>query len=224
VNPDPLAVDRSSTTDRVAATLRRALFDGVLPPGTALRENELSRRLGVSRGTLREALRLLEAEGLVSREPNRGVVVKLLSPAELADLYQARRVVETGAVEAIALPLDDVRMAALHKALNTYGAALEEGDEQAITEAHIAFHVELVALSGNRRLAQVAATLLGEMRLALAAADRRHHDAPAQLAAHRHMVDAIGGGDARALAAAVAEHTDEALVALVDAMPDDGPR
>jgi DNA-binding GntR family transcriptional regulator len=210
VNPDPLAVDRSSTTDRVAAALRRALFDGALAPGTALRESDLARRLGVSRGTLREALRLLQAEGLVNREPNRGVVVKLLSPAELADLYQARRVIETGAVDAIALPLDDARVAVLHGALAAYGSALDGGDE--------------VAMSGNRRLAQVAATLLGEMRLALAAADRRHHDAADQLAGHRRMVDALVGGDVGALAAAVAEHTDEALVALLDAVGDqEGP-
>jgi DNA-binding GntR family transcriptional regulator len=217
MNPDPLMIDRSSTTDRVAARLRRALFDGGLAPGTALRESDVSRRLGVSRGTLREALRVLEAEGLLSREPNRGVVVKLLTPADLADLYHARRVIETGAVEAIELPPSPERAAPLHAALEAYAVALDGHDEQAITDAHIAFHVEVVALSGNRRLRQVAAALLGEMRLALAAADRRHHDAAHQLAAHWTLIDALAAGDARLVAAALSDHTRDALVTLLDA-------
>ena len=208
-----LAIDRSSTTDRVAAALRRALFDGLLAAGTPLRELDLARRLGVSRGTLREALRVLEAEGLLVREPNRGVVVKLLSAEDLTDLHKARQVIEVGAVAA-RLP---GRIGALRSALARYAQALAGTDEQAVADAHIGFHVEVVALSGNRRLTQAAAALLAEARLALAAADRRQHDSAEQLTSHSQLVEALGKADLAVGVAAVREHLADALEPLVEA-------
>ena len=70
-----LHLEHSSTVDRVADELRRAVFEGELESGTPLREVALAESLGVSRPTLREALALLVAEGLATREPNRGVSV-----------------------------------------------------------------------------------------------------------------------------------------------------
>ena len=70
-----LGLEHSSTVDRVAEELRRAVFDGELESGTPLREVALAESLGVSRPTVREALTVLVAEGLATREPNRGVAV-----------------------------------------------------------------------------------------------------------------------------------------------------
>ena len=78
--------------------LRTSLFDGRLRPGTPLREVELAGALGVSRSTVREALRTLVAENLLTREPNRGVVVRTLDGADVEDLFRARHVLEAGAV------------------------------------------------------------------------------------------------------------------------------
>ena len=72
---DALSLEHSSTVDRVADELRRAVFEGEIESGTPLREVALAESLGVSRPTLREALALLVAEGLATREPNRGVSV-----------------------------------------------------------------------------------------------------------------------------------------------------
>ena len=70
-----LHVEHSSTVDRAAAELRRAIFDGEIESGTPLRELALAESLGVSRPTVREALGMLVAEGLATRQPNRGVNV-----------------------------------------------------------------------------------------------------------------------------------------------------
>src|SRR5690349_16912359 len=93
-----LTIDRSSTTDRVVAALRAQLLSGQLRAGTPLREAELSSALGVARSTVREALRMLTAEGLLVHQPHRGVAVRAISASELADLYRARIALEVGAI------------------------------------------------------------------------------------------------------------------------------
>src|SRR5512143_571714 len=74
--------------------LRRAIIDGQLAPGARLTERELTKMMGVSRTVVREALRQLESEGLIAIIPNKGPVVRELTPAEARDLYSIRAVLE----------------------------------------------------------------------------------------------------------------------------------
>src|SRR5919107_5475974 len=93
-----LHLELSSTVDRVADELRRAVFDGELESGTPLREVAIAESLGVSRPTVREALALLVAEGLATREPNRGVSVASPDPESVRDVSTARIVLEAAGV------------------------------------------------------------------------------------------------------------------------------
>src|ERR1051325_11099956 len=93
-----LSLEHSSTVDRVADELRRAVFEGELESGTPLREVALAESLGVSRPTVREALAVLVAEGLATREPNRGVSVSSPDPDSVRDVSTARVVLETAGV------------------------------------------------------------------------------------------------------------------------------
>src|SRR5215510_13838224 len=93
-----LHLELSSTVDRVADELRRAVFDGELESGTPLREVALAESLGVSRPTVREALGALVAEGLATRELNRGVSVSTPDPASVRDICRARMVLEGAGV------------------------------------------------------------------------------------------------------------------------------
>ncbi|MGI8901550.1 MAG: GntR family transcriptional regulator [Nocardioides sp.] len=95
-----LSLEHSSTVDRVAEELRRALFDGEVGPGTPLREVALADAMGVSRSTIREALAVLVSEGLANREPNRGVQVASLDPDAVRDVVRARTVLEVAGVRA----------------------------------------------------------------------------------------------------------------------------
>src|SRR5918996_1464117 len=89
---DGLSLEHSSTVERVADELRRAVFEGEIESGTPLREVALAESLGVSRPTVREALALLVAEGLATREPNRGVSVANPEAQSVRDVCRARRV------------------------------------------------------------------------------------------------------------------------------------
>src|ERR1700752_4485365 len=93
-----LHLELSSTVDRVADELRRAVFDGELESGTPLREVALAESLGVSRPTVREALGMLVAEGLATREPNRGFPIAPPEAATVRDICRARRVFEGAGV------------------------------------------------------------------------------------------------------------------------------
>jgi DNA-binding GntR family transcriptional regulator len=95
---EALHVERRSTASLVSETLRDSIIRGELPPGTPLREQTLSVALDVSRNTVREALRLLDHEGLVDYQVNRGVTVRQLSKSDVQDLYRTREALEVAAV------------------------------------------------------------------------------------------------------------------------------
>ena len=95
---DGITFERSSTAQQVAGTLRDVLLRGELRPGTPLRELALASSLGVSRNTIREALRMLAADGLVRYAVHRRVAVAALTERQVVDIFKARRMIEREAV------------------------------------------------------------------------------------------------------------------------------
>src|SRR5229473_6582660 len=91
-------IDRVSVADQVATVLRQRILDGELRPGTSLQEVPLASALGVSRNTMREAMRILSLEGLLKRNLHRGVTVSQLSVRDVQEIYQLRRMLEIPAV------------------------------------------------------------------------------------------------------------------------------
>src|SRR5207245_9566270 len=94
----PTQIDRVSVADQVATVLRQRILDGELRPGTSLPEVPLASSLGVSRNTMREAMRILSLEGLLKRNLHRGVTVSQLSVRDGQEIYQLRRMMEIIAV------------------------------------------------------------------------------------------------------------------------------
>jgi DNA-binding GntR family transcriptional regulator len=191
-----LQVDRSSTVDRVVDALRAAMFAGDLEPGTPLREQPLAMALGVARSTVREAMAMLVTEGLAVREPNKGVTVAILHPAAVVDICRARFVLESAGIRAWPDATDEARDG-LRTAMREFAAvaAADRPDPEAMTEAHLAIHHGLVALTGSERLLATADALYGEARLALARVDALRQDARAQVASHRRLVRLVERGD-----------------------------
>ncbi|TNC08329.1 GntR family transcriptional regulator [Methylobacterium terricola] len=90
-----MQIGRQSLIDQIVGEIRRRIVSGELPDGTPLRQEKLAAELGVSRVPLREAIRQLEAEGLVESEVHKGTVVSSLSPAEIEELFEIRSELET---------------------------------------------------------------------------------------------------------------------------------
>lgn len=133
---------------RIADALRQAILTGQLAGGAALRQEEIASAFDVSRVPVREALRLLESEGLVDFHPNRGAVVAEINPEEVADVYTVRAALECAAL-ALSIPL------LTDQELTLASAILDEIDEEPSVhevELNRRFHLALYSRCGRRRL------------------------------------------------------------------------
>jgi len=183
-----------STASRVADSLRARIIDGDLPPGAKLSQERVQEALGVSRGTLREALQLLIRERLLVHELSRGVFVRQLSMQDISDLYRVRRIVECAAVRAVEVMRPE-GLRRLRAAIEDGHAAADAGEWDHVAAASIRFHEALVALAGSQRLDSVVTQLLAEFRLAYT----YMHDTQAFhvefLRRHTAIAEAVRSGD-----------------------------
>jgi len=211
-----LSLEHSSTVDRVADELRRAVFEGELESGTPLREVALAESLGVSRPTLREALALLVAEGLATREPNRGVSVARPDPDSVRDVSTARAVLETAGVRTWPHASEEAREA-VRRALGDYERAVaEHASYQELNQRHLAIHLSLVGLTGSPRLVSMAESIVAELRLALAQIDRVRRNARSQAGSHHHLLDLLEAGEIDAAVDELGEHLHGAEDAIIE--------
>jgi DNA-binding GntR family transcriptional regulator len=188
---DNLQLEPTSTVDRAAEELRRALFAGELAPGTPLREVPLSESMGVARSTIREALGVLVADGMAVRVTHKGVAVKQLTADDVRDVIRARLVLESAGMRSWATATAESR-AQLHTALSNYVAvAAVTTDAGRLTEAHLQIHRGLVGLTGSGRLLAAFDALTSEIRLALAHLDRMRANIKDQVAEHTLLVELL---------------------------------
>lgn len=213
-----LHLAHSSTVDRVADELRRAVFEGELESGTPLREVALADSLGVSRSTLREALGVLVAEGVAVREPNRGVSVASPDPEAITDVCRARTVLEVAGVRRWPVATEEAREA-VRTALAEYAAAVAAGASyQELNERHLALHVSLVGLTGSPRLVAMAESLVAELKVALAQIDRIRRNAHDQAGSHTRLLDLLDAGEIEAAATDLEHHLAGAEKAIREAL------
>src|SRR4051812_42678822 len=195
-----------SLVDLAVRRLRTEIVRGAFAPGERLVEEQLTRRFGISRAPLREALRLLAQQGLVEHLPRRGVRVAILSDADIQELYAVRDVLERHAVQTTPPAADLAGVAAAMKAMQ---AADARGDHFDVATAHREFHVAVVALAGNRQLTLVYESILVKIQLYMALNLRREAEvARPHDGVHRHerLFDAVSSRDAVAVQAALNEH------------------
>lgn len=202
---EPLtSLDRSTLRERALESLRSAIIAGRYRPGDHLSEVELATSLGVSRGTVREALRHLQQEGLVTAGTRGMLSVNSLTPVEVRELFQVRAALEGMAVrEIIGSPQREAAVGTLREAL---GQLKDEADDfPARIEADLAFHLQLCRLAGNSMLVDAWQHLEGRMRVAIL--NGAAWQAP-MMARDRHapIVDAIERADVTAALRVVDEH------------------
>ena len=152
---------RSLVVDR----LRQAIVTGRFRPGAQLRERELCQLTGVSRPSLREALRQLEAEGLITTVPHRGPTVTALTPEEVGHLYTLRRLLESFAAREFAQQRRPQDVAALEATVRRLDDAERSADPFDMLEAGTAFYEAVAAGSGNPYVAEVLKTLHNKIKL-----------------------------------------------------------
>ena len=197
--------------EEVAERLRQQIFERVLEPGSWIDEQKLSAEYGISRTPLREALKVLAVEGLVTMKVRRGAYVTETSADDVAQIYHLLALLESdaaGAVAATATPDQRAELRQLHEQLEQ-----QVRQREAFFRSHERFHVRLLELAGNRWRAQIVADLRKMMKL------NRHQSLLKQgrladsLAEHRVLMAAIDARDAAAATQAMRAHFDNGLEA-----------
>jgi len=210
-----LRLEKTSLRQQALTALRRAITTGQLPPGTHLVETELSEKLQISRGTLREAMRQLQQEGLISAGARGRLSVRHLDTKEIRDIFNVRAALESLAARELADSADRTdSVNLLHQAVDDMEKWAASNLEDRI-EADLRFHRTMCQLTGNETLLHQWTSLEGSIRMSImfAGVDRAIKNMDAKR--HMEVVDAIEAGDAELAAAAVISHMSGAAAVLV---------
>ena len=149
--------------DVVFNTLRQAILTGDLKPGERLMEIHLANKLGVSRTPIREAIRKLELEGLVTMIPRRGAEVAQITEKSMNDVLEVRRAMDALSIELACERITDEEIEALKVACNKFEEAVKTKDVKMIAQADVALHDIIVKATGNQRLVQLVYNLSEQM-------------------------------------------------------------
>jgi GntR family transcriptional regulator, gluconate operon transcriptional repressor len=218
----PLDAPRSLAED-AADRIREQILAGGFPQGSHLVEARIAEQLNVSRGPVREAFKLLRAEGLLTEEPRRGTFVVSLSARDVREIYGLRAAIEGRAARNLTRSADPDALAELRERLSAIERAAAEGDVAAAYRADLAFHDAVCRLSGNARLHEVFERYVPMLRALLHLDERMSESLDAVAAQHRPMVEAIASGDAEAAAAAFEAHSDQSgdlIATYLEAFPE----
>lgn len=159
-----LTLMRDTLAKEVAKKLSALIQNGSLPPGTRLIEAELSNLLGVSRGPLREALRLLESDALIESVPRKGCHVAPVSRQDAEELYSLRVILEAEAVRLATLKATPAQLEILGKKVDSLMAIAETSDFGEIANIESSFHQYIWDISSHKRLKQILYNILPQVR------------------------------------------------------------
>ena len=214
--PALLGLPRSNLRELAVHALRTAITTGELPPGTHVSEVETAERLRISRGTLREAMRQLQQEGLLTGTTRGRLQVRHMDRDELVDVFAVRGALEAFAARTIAERGDrSAAVAALNEALEAMTLAQEGALDDRI-ETDLEFHRVLCEQSGNATLVRTWESLEGSIRMSIMFSGRERAAANMDVERHRDLVAAIETGDPDDAAAAVRNHMRDAAQTLID--------
>jgi DNA-binding GntR family transcriptional regulator len=191
---------------RLAAYLRGEIVAGRLKPGDRLIEQTIAASCGVSRVPLREAMRIIATEGLITISPHRGASVNLLSNEELIELFGARAAIEGFAAMNAALQQPAFAIKTMRKTLERMRAAVSRDDRTAYYSLAADFHRELILAGGNKIIIRLYDQIRYQLRRYQAAMSRLPELPSRSNLEHARILRAIERGDAHAAREAAEGH------------------
>lgn len=200
--------------EAVLRELRSDIVLGVLAPGSQVVQDSLAQRYGVSRVPLREALKILEGEGLVSYHPHRGYFVMELSVDDLIEVYRLRSMLEAEALRVAVPELGDEDLVELRALLANVEGASGEGDLASLTLANRAFHFAIFERAGMPRLVRVLQQLWDATDVYRAIYFRSETNRSRIEGEHRQILIALEARDAEAAVKAHNVHREHSVAAL----------
>lgn len=169
LQPELTQYDSLPAFERVASLLRDELIAGQLHAGQTLVEMDLAERFDASRNTVREALRQLLCEGLVTYQRNKGVTVRVMARTDIKDIYIIRRTLELQAING-GRYIKQEALARMLNAIETVEAAARDDDWATAATYSLRFHQAIVSILGSRRFDSFFASIMAQLRLLFASA------------------------------------------------------
>ena len=216
LHPTIALLQSSSLTNVVQQEIERAILVGEYEPGCKLIEATLAFKLGVSRGPVREAFRMLEEAGLVRNEKNRGVFVRDIPIDEAIEIFDLRAVMDELVGRQLAKNITPVQLKEIKALVDSMEKAVKAQDTYNYHLLNLKFHDRLVEMAGNRKLTEIYRKLIKELSLF-----RRLNLAdgwlmPISSSEHRQIVKAIASGDADTAGKAMFDHVIESKERTID--------
>lgn len=205
-HPTITLLQTSSLTSVVQQELERRIVQGELSPGDKLIEAALAESLGVSRGPVREAFRMLEEAGLVRQEKNRGVFVRHIPLDEAMEIFDLRAMMDEAVGRQLAAAITPDQLRQVRSMVDAMERAVKAGDADTYHLLNLQFHDTLVAFSGNRKLTVLYRRLINELSLFRRMNLADSNQLPVSASEHRAIVKAIASGDAEAAGRAMRQH------------------
>lgn len=214
--PTIALLQANSLTNVVQQEIERAILQGEYAPGSKLTEATLALKLGVSRGPVREAFRMLEEAGLVVMEKNRGVYVRDIPIEEAVEIFDLRAVMDELVGRQLAKNITAAQLKEIKAMVDAMEKFVKSEDAYNYHLLNLSFHDRLVEMAGNRKLNDIYRKLIKELSLF-----RRLNLAdgwllPVSSNEHRQIVKAIASGDADAAGKAMFAHAQESKVRTID--------
>ena len=208
-HPTITLLQTNSLSSVVQGELERMILSGELAPGAKLTEMALAARLGVSRGPLREAFRMLEEAGLVRTEKNRGVFVRDIPIDEAVEIFDLRAAMDELVGRQLAKAITPPQLKEVRGLVDAMERAVKADDARGYHLLNLQFHDRLVEMAGNRKMTAIYRKLIKELSLF-----RRLNLAdgwllPISAGEHRAIVKAIASGDPEAAGRAMFDHVTE---------------
>ena len=208
--PSVRRLEAPSLVAMAADAIRAKILAGELAPGDRLIEERLTEELEISRPPLREALRLLENEGIIDRLPRRGTFVTTLTDKDVHEILTIRSALERLAFETGIPVVDESRLEPARQALGEMQRCATVQDRGNLVLAGYAFHSALIRIAGNSRLEGIYASVQQQILLCMSrnliTRERFFEDLEEHVARHRHLLETVAAGDVTAALEELAVH------------------
>lgn len=206
----------------IAEALREALIKGRFRPGERIKEIPLAEQLGVSRGPIRDALRLLQYDGLVEIVPNRGAMVATIHATDVLEVYALRACIGSLALHKLMLDPEPAVDGQLTRALRAFERGVERGNEEQAVDADLAFQSAIVDGAGLGRVSKEFDRLTWQVRQFIATLDTHYEDKLAlMLEELRALCEAILARDGERAETLWREKFERWVRDFIDRMPDE---
>jgi DNA-binding GntR family transcriptional regulator len=213
-----------TSSEAAAELIRAAILDGRLSPGSRLKEGELAAALKISRTPVREALRILRAEGLLESSPHQGSTVRTYEPDDLDELYRLRAMLEGFAARRAAVSISDEDVTRLQESCERFASLNAAEHLQELVSENLFFHNTVLAAAGSERLTAMVRTVIDlplvyRSYIWYSPEQKRNSER-----SHNLVTEALAARDAERAELLMTAHIDEARLMLRDRLSASGNR